>query len=125
MDLNNSQSVCGAPVGLQDPSLSAGLVQTVQRISVEYKSDIPAFPTIFLGETQVQVQKQTKMKVNDNDSPKLGGGAPTASKLWRQVAPTGPPPPDSRVPALALWAGQRKLVGTGALPTLLRPPSAH
>ena len=36
--------------------------------------------------------------MSDIDSPKLGGGAPTASKLWGQVAPTAPPPPGSRVP---------------------------
>ena len=31
--------------------------------------------------------------MNDIDSPTLGGGgAPTASKLWGQVAPTPPPP---------------------------------
>ena len=39
--------------------------------------------------------------MNDNDSLKLGGGAPTASKLYGQVAPTAqtpPPTPGSRVP---------------------------
>ena len=30
--------------------------------------------------------------MNDIDSRNLGGGAPTASKLWGQVAPTAPPP---------------------------------
>ena len=37
------------------------------------------------------MQKQTKINMNDNDSPKLeggGGGAHTASKLWGQVVPT-------------------------------------
>ena len=55
----------------------------------------------FLGETQVHVQKQTKIKMNDNDSPKLEGGAPTALKLWGQVVGAAgalPPPPGSRVP---------------------------
>ena len=53
------------------------------------------WPTIFLGETQVHVQKQTKIKMNVFDSPKLGGRGrrPTAFKLWGQVAPTAPPPP--------------------------------
>ena len=53
----------------------------------------PDLAHYFLVETEVHVQKQTKIKMNDFHSPKLGGGAPTASKLWRQVAPTAPPPP--------------------------------
>ena len=53
------------------------------------------WPTIF-WETQIHVQTQTKIKINDIDSPKLGGGgAPTASQLWGQVAPTAPPPGSS------------------------------
>ena len=55
------------------------------------------WPTTFLGETEIPVQKQTKIKMNDIDSPKLGG-APTASKLWGQIAQAAPPPPGSRVP---------------------------
>ena len=46
----------------------------------------PDLAHCFLGETQVHVQKQTKIKLNDIDSPKLGGGG---------VAPL---PPGSRVP---------------------------
>ena len=46
----------------------------------------PDLAHYFLGETQVDVQKQAKIKMNDNDSPKLGGG---------QVAPTAPPVPAS------------------------------
>ena len=34
------------------------------------------------------MQKQTKIKMNDIYSPKLGGGSPTAPQLWGQVAPT-------------------------------------
>ena len=48
------------------------------------------WPTIFWGENQVHVQKQTKINMNDNDSPKLGGGAPTASKLWGKLPPLPP-----------------------------------
>ena len=55
----------------------------------------PDLAHYFIGETQVHVQKQTKVKMNDIDSPKLEGGAPTASKLW------GPLPPGSRVPGYA------------------------
>ena len=59
----------------------------------------PDLAHYFLGENQVHVQKQTKIKMNDIDSPKLGGGAPTTAKLWGQVAPTAP---GSRVPAWIL-----------------------
>ena len=49
-------------------------------------------PTIFWRGPS-SLQKQTKIKINAIDSPKLGGGALTAYKLWGQVAPTPPPPP--------------------------------
>ena len=54
------------------------------------------------------MQKQTKIKMNDKDSPKLGGGAPTALKLLGQVAPTAPPP----VPASL--GGRGRVVETAA-----------
>ena len=57
------------------------------------------WPTIFLGETQVHVQKQTKIKMNDNDSPKLGGrAAPTQLQSCGGKLPPLPPPPP-RFPA--------------------------
>ena len=41
--------------------------------------------------------------MNDNDSTKLRGGTPTASKLWGQDASTAPPPPGSRITVFARW----------------------
>ena len=49
---------------------------------------------LFLGENQVNVQKQTKIKMNDIDSPKLGGRRPTLCKLGggKLPGPTVPHP---------------------------------
>ena len=47
----------------------------------------PIWPTIFW--------EFTCKKMNDTDSPKLAGGAPTASKLWWQVASTAAAAPAS------------------------------
>ena len=46
------------------------------------KLKTPGFGPLFLGETQGHMQKQTKIKMNNIDSLKLGGGVHTASKLW-------------------------------------------
>ena len=54
---------------------------------------------LFLGETPVHVQNQTKIKMNVVDSLKLEGSAPTTSKLWGQVAPSLRPRP---------WGGGKK-----------------
>ena len=53
----------------------------------------PDFAHYFLGGTQIHVQKQTKIKMNDIDidSPKLGGDAPRP-KSWRGKRPRCPPP---------------------------------
>ena len=50
-------------------------------------------PTIFLGGTQVHVQKQTKM--NGIDSPKMEGRHPSGPKVGGASAPAAPPPPGS------------------------------
>ena len=56
------------------------------------------WPTIFLGETEVRVQKQTKIKVNDINSPKLGQ-RPLSFQVVGASCPHCPPPP---VPASLL-----------------------
>ena len=56
------------------------------------KLKLPGFGPLFLGETQVHVQKQTKMKMNNIDHPKLGGSAPTQlPSCWGKLPPTAPP----------------------------------
>ena len=52
-------------------------------------------PTIFLGGTHVHLQKQTKINMNDIDSPKCGGG-PSGSKVGGLASPLPPPLPSSR-----------------------------
>ena len=50
-------------------------------------------PTIFLGgETEVHVQKQIKIKMNDIDSPKLGAGPPQLPSCGGSCPPAPPPP---------------------------------
>ena len=64
------------------------------------KLKTPDFAHYFLGGTQVHVQKQTKIKMNDIDSSKLGGDAPPVQTLERLAPPLPPPPPGSRAYAL-------------------------
>ena len=62
---------------------------------------------VFFGRDPSSRAKTKKIKMNDFHSPELGGGAPTASKLWGQVDPTAPPPPP--VPAsLDVGADERE-----------------
>ena len=53
---------------------------------------LPGFGPLFFGRDPRSRAKSNKNeKINDFHSPKLGGGAPTAPKLWGQVAPLPPP----------------------------------
>ena len=72
--------------------VGGGNVSRAPREPLPKTKKSPDLAHYFLGETLVRVQKETKIKMNYIDRRKLGGGAPTASKLWRQVAPTAPPP---------------------------------
>ena len=53
---------------------------------------LPGFGPIFLGEIQVHVQKQTKIKMNDIESPKLEGRRPNSFQVVRVSSPTASPP---------------------------------
>ena len=58
------------------------------------------------------MQKQTKIKMNYIDRPKLGGGAPTAFKLWGQAAPIAPrfPRPFDRMSLNLLTTSPKKRI---------------
>ena len=62
---------------------------------------LPRFGPLFFGETQFHMQKQTKIKMNDIDSPKLRGRRPHNFQVVGASFPHSPPPPGSRVPALS------------------------
>ena len=66
----------------------------VQGTRLPKTKNFPELAHYFLGEIQVLVQKQTKIKMNDIDSPKFGG-TPTASTQVVGACPHYPPAPAS------------------------------